>query len=244
MNDFPDQAEIAPFYFDDRALLSLHEIPRAPIWFRLRPSRLTRKVIQVLEKLVHWLERTESHLLQTSQPVPSDEAIRLHLGCGPKRLPGYINVDATATPATDVVMDILALDLPSNCVAEIYSSHMIEHLDWPDIDRALREWYRVLEPGGVMTIRCPNFIYVLEEFLRADYETRWRSHIRRIFGIVERGPWMAHRYGFSARRLQDVLHMHGFTVLRCEPVPNRGGDIPDHDLFCLARKPHVSEARK
>ena len=237
MDNHPDQNEIAPFYFDDRAILSLGEMPRASLGFRLRLSRLTRKGIQVLEKLAHWLEQVELRLSHTSRFLLPAGAIRLHLGCGPKRLPGYINIDATVTPATDVVMEVLALDLPANSVAEIYSSHFIEHLNWPDIERALLEWRRVLELGGVITIRCPNFIYVLEEFLKADYETRWGAHIRRIFGIVERGPWMAHRYGFSARRLRDVMKTHGFEVLRCDPVPNRGGDIPNHDLFCLARKP-------
>jgi len=237
MGEDPSKSEVAPFYFDDRAILSLSEMPRPSIWFRLRPSRLVRKGIRVLEKLANWLERVELHFSGASRFVLPDEAIRLHLGCGPKRLPGYINIDATATPAADAVMDILDLDFPANSVAEIYSSHMIEHLDWLGIERALREWYRVLEPGGVITIRCPNFIYVLEEFLRADYETRWGPHIRRIFGIVERGQWMAHRYGFSAQWLRDVMETHRFEVLKCEPVPNRGGDIPNHDLFCLARKP-------
>src|SRR6185437_10267652 len=53
----------------------------------------------------------------------------LHLGCGPKYLPGFVNIDANPMHKTDILLDIrCGLPFASNSVDSIYSTHMIEHL--------------------------------------------------------------------------------------------------------------------
>lgn len=48
----------------------------------------------------------------------------------------------------------MQLPLADGCVDALTAQHVIEHL--PDADAALREWRRVLRPGGVVVLVTPN----------------------------------------------------------------------------------------
>src|SRR5204863_1835543 len=55
------------------------------------------------------------------------EGLRLNLGCGHVPLEGYINVDMRDVPGVDIVAPVDNLPLEPGSVAEIFSSHLIEH---------------------------------------------------------------------------------------------------------------------
>jgi len=50
--------------------------------------------------------------------------LRLHLGCGRNRLPGFLNVDIVPGPAVDLVADSQRLPLLAGSVHEIATFHM------------------------------------------------------------------------------------------------------------------------
>lgn len=50
----------------------------------------------------------------------------------------------------------LGLPIASNCVTHIYSSHLIEHLTYAQVDSLLSECKRVLRTGGKIRIVCPD----------------------------------------------------------------------------------------
>ena len=67
------------------------------------------------------------------------EDIRLHLGCGPNRLPGWINCEFanTINEEWQVEFDLIKFpyDIEDNTVSRIYWSHVIEHIDPPQVPR-------------------------------------------------------------------------------------------------------------
>jgi len=84
--------------------------------------------------------------------------IKLHLGCGPRYIPGFIHVDLADFPHIDHKHDIS--DLPmfnDNSVDLIYCSHALEYFDRIEALRVLKEWYRVLKKNGVLRIAVPDF---------------------------------------------------------------------------------------
>lgn len=81
--------------------------------------------------------------------------LRLNIGCGTKRLDGYVGVDAVKTDAVDVVADVLDLPYDDNAADEILAVHVLEHVPLPLADDALAEWVRVLKPGGRLVIEVP-----------------------------------------------------------------------------------------
>lgn len=92
---------------------------------------------------------------------------RLNVGGGPKNLAGFINLDFVTHPGVEreVCANILDLSfVPSERVTQIHSNHVLEHLTWEQIASQLREYARILRPGGLLTIRCPNALGVAYAF--------------------------------------------------------------------------------
>lgn len=83
--------------------------------------------------------------------------IKLDVGCGPKKLPGYLGVDIEAISGVDYVVDLDSQLLPfkDNTVDEIYCSHFMEHVEDPV--KILREFYRVLKNNGTLIIIVPHY---------------------------------------------------------------------------------------
>src|SRR5437667_10729280 len=60
----------------------------------------------------------------------------LHLGCGPKYLPNFVNVDANPLNKIDLWLDVRnGLPFNSDSIETIYCTHMIEHFYPDDLQR-------------------------------------------------------------------------------------------------------------
>ena len=85
--------------------------------------------------------------------------IKLNLGCGERRLPGFVNVDKFGTP--DMKFDLETFPWPweTNSVSEILLSHVLEHLgkDSEKYFGIFKEMYRVCKHKAVVRIVVPHF---------------------------------------------------------------------------------------
>src|SRR5688500_20406672 len=77
---------------------------------------------------------------------------KLHLGSGPQRLEGWLNVDNLPYPGVDRVLDVTA-GLPFEDVQFIFAEHFIEHLQFDAAVALMRECRRVLRDEGVLRLR-------------------------------------------------------------------------------------------
>jgi SAM-dependent methyltransferase len=153
--------------------------------------------------------------------IRNQRDLKLHLGCGGNHLDGYVNIDKYPTSGADLVISAERLPLHDGCASEIFSSHMIEHIPRESLDATIKEWYRLLQFGGRIIIRCPNFELYLREWLDGGYEWRWGWGLRPIFGWEGRGKGMWHLNGFTAERLDRLMTEHGFKTLSCETTETR-----------------------
>jgi predicted SAM-dependent methyltransferase len=134
----------------------------------------------------------------------------LHLGAGGKRVPGAINCDLF-DPAADRAWDATSLsEVATASVDVVEHHHLIEHLSPADLDRALKEWARVLKPGGLLVISAPDLERVLENWLSMSERERWDHGIKTIYGSQEH-EGMFHKNGFTPHRLAEVLKSAGFV---------------------------------
>lgn len=97
--------------------------------------------------------------------VPYTRGLGYDIGCGPeKAFPHFIGVDnrkdvrlfgiamnpdITVPDASD-----LSRNIPSAQADFVYSSHTLEHIQ--DHKKALREWWRILKPGGHLCLYLPH----------------------------------------------------------------------------------------
>ena len=94
--------------------------------------------------------------------------MKLHLGCGKKILPGYINIDATCGDVLGDIRDLFAYE--DNSVDEILAVHVWEHFWLNEVLGIAKEWRRVLKPGGKLILEMPCARKVFE--LIRDGDTR------------------------------------------------------------------------
>ncbi len=83
--------------------------------------------------------------------------LRLHIG-GKDVKPGWKILNVQPGPGVDYVGTCTDLSaFGDRSVAEIYASHVLEHLSYTEeLPRALKEFHRVLVPGARLRVAVPD----------------------------------------------------------------------------------------
>lgn len=121
--------------------------------------------------------------------------MRLHLGCGPKVVGGWENIDGSWSAwfanHSSLLRGLARLNIVPKRLAQnpyppgirihdlrqplrfaktsscdaVYASHLLEHLRYDYAQNLLRETYRVLGPGGAARFVVPDLMAVVLEYL-------------------------------------------------------------------------------
>jgi ubiquinone/menaquinone biosynthesis C-methylase UbiE len=167
--------------------------------------------------------------------------VRLNLGCGKKLLPGYTNVDMPANwsgKRPDVECDLRKLPFKAAYADEVLAVHVIEHFHRWETTKLLREWVRVLKPGGLMVIECPCLDKVTMHMIaaatgRALYNSRLT--MMALYGDPSyRDESMMHKWCFSESELIELLQDAGLTAVFSKPPQ---WHVPRRDMRIEGLKP-------
>jgi SAM-dependent methyltransferase len=154
--------------------------------------------------------------------------VKLNLGCGDKLLAGYVNVDIVQSRAgmqPDVISDLRKLScFDASYADEILAVHVVEHFwRWEVVD-ILKEWLRVLKPGGRMILECPNLRFACEEFLKnpdqaASPGPSGQRSMWVFYGDPRwQDPLMVHRWGYTPQSLAQVMYEAGLNKIMQSPA--------------------------
>lgn len=162
--------------------------------------------------------------------------MKFHLGCGPKYIPGFVHVDLMDYKHIDKRVSVDSLDFaPNNSVDLIYASHVLEHFGRNEVDQVLREWYRVLAPGGILRIAVPDFEAVAKRY----YVT---GNITEVMGLVcggQRNQNDFHKIIFDYHSLNKRLISVGFcSVSRYDWKRTEHATLDDYSQAYL---PHLDK---
>jgi predicted SAM-dependent methyltransferase len=92
----------------------------------------------------------------------------LNVGCGPKLLHGFVNLDYLWVPGIDLCWDVAdGIPLPNHSLRGIYTEHCLEHLEKSLISAILREFRRLLEPGGTLRVVVPDAELYIDLYVTA-----------------------------------------------------------------------------
>lgn len=139
-----------------------------------------------------------------SKKYLKEPAAALDLGCGygdfinnlkcPNKFAVDLNPDAANYLAPGIKFINSTADkleaVESGSLDLIFSSNLLEHLDDSELERAAREFHRVLKVGGLMITMQPNYYYAYREYFD-DY---------------------THKKVFSHQSLQDFFSANGFKT--------------------------------
>jgi len=131
-------------------------------------------------------------------------------------------------PAAVRYGDIVAgLPLADGSVKGIYASHVLEHLYRSDVEIALGNVFRLLQPGGVFRLVVPDLGWRIDEYVRTRgtpeaTETlqvrlhfRPRSPARGVIGKLRAAFGLSfHQFMYDGPLMRELLANAGFTEIR------------------------------
>jgi len=108
------------------------------------------------------------------------------------------------------------LDYPDGSVEEIRCVHMLEHLSFKEVPLALKEWNRVLRPGGRLRISVPDVEKVLELAKEDKFDAHWRFYL--MGGQTDENDF--HKSAFDGAHLAAFMQAAGFGDIQPWVSPN------------------------
>ncbi len=148
---------------------------------------------------------------------------KVEVGSGGTPQPGYLHIDHdSSSPHLEYVAKAHELPLPDGWADELLASHILEHVEPRYLQATLREWHRVLRPGGTIEIHTPDSAHLMGHWLDAPRGEKWALQVA-ILGmgghagmrtpeqITMRGD---HQIFFDRDLLRESLEKTGFIDIR------------------------------
>jgi SAM-dependent methyltransferase len=192
----------------------------------------------------------------TSKPVTKSwirlaqegKSVALDLGCGETRheFPGYdvtLRCDARPEVEPDYLVDVRHLPFPDGFAAHVFSSHCLEHFGRWEAADVLKEWARVLKPGGTMRLIVPDVTWAARRILEKGYADGDAMNV--LYGAQEAHGYArelnSHHVGFTPLSLQALAEECGLEVISLE----HGDTNPSlgYNIVLDARKPAPADAK-
>lgn len=162
--------------------------------------------------------------------------MKLHLGCGKRKLDDWVNIDLDE--GSDIVHDVRQLDfIDTESVSEIYISHCLEHISRKEIFDVICEYNRVLKNDGVLRVAVPDFDSIVD-----IYKSTSRLDI--VTGLLyggQRDDNDYHKICFNFNIMYELLSCCGFTDIRRYDAWEFLGDHDDFSKSCI---PHMDRHGK
>ena len=139
--------------------------------------------------------------------------MKIHLGCGYRRLDGFVHVDPDPGRNPDYVGSANNLPFDDDSVELIYFSHGLEHVKKQDVEAVVLEFKRVLCPGGTLRLSVPDFEALADLYQFGDVSlTR--------LGCINGGQdseYDVHYAVYDYEHLACALHQNFYDIRRWRP---------------------------
>jgi predicted SAM-dependent methyltransferase len=196
--------------------------------FKNLPKRILRKIGFEIIKIQKHVENKDD-INRLSQLALKNHPLKLHFGCGPRVLKGWINIDLSYEPFEnylqyytdkhysesvrgdrDEFFEInfleTGLPLPDESVDLIFHEDFFEHLTQKEQVVFLAETIRVMKKGGIHRINTPNLLASMRDN---------SSFIKGKAGVFT-GEWDNwHHYSImTAGILEEMAKMVGYADIK------------------------------
>ena len=156
--------------------------------------------------------------------LKSNEIKKLHIGAGNRKIKNWLNTDIgnkTIMPVVDVTKKF---PFDTETFNYVFSEHMIEHINYQDGVKMLKESFRVLKSNGKIRISTPDLQFLIDLYskekdqLQKDY-IEWSCknyHLTEgsIIEVVNNyfQSW-GHQFIYDKKTIENTLKAAGFTKI-------------------------------
>lgn len=224
-------SSVAVLGYQKKKLLGT-KLRQKAISYLIKHPRLLRFLLVTREKIRNGLYRCLfffRHRRMIKIYLETHRIRKLQIGSGKNILKGWLNTDIHSNK------DIVYLDgtkkfpFPDCTFDYVFSEHFVEHIEYQDCVRFVKECYQVLKAGGKIRISTPDFRFLIELYTdnKTDLQKRYIAWRVKNFQIIRnyqdaffinqffRGD---HRFIYDYKALKDILEKCGFcNITRCTP---------------------------
>lgn len=138
--------------------------------------------------------------------------------------PDWFHIDIDPTPLVgkdgtlhpvELVCDATSVPLPDGSFEHVFSSEAIEHFSWRKTGDVIKEWTRLLVPGGTIRVEAPDFLAACRQVLETD-TLEMDLAIQQIIFAEQLNPHDIHFAGLTHRTLPHYFELAGLTVTNVE----------------------------
>jgi predicted SAM-dependent methyltransferase len=139
----------------------------------------------------------------------------LNVGCGLNPAEGFCNIDFLWRPSV-LCFDITrGIPLPDCSLRGIFTEHCLEHISYEDCLKVLRDFRRMLKPGGVARVVVPDGELYCDLYTRAraGEPVQWPYHENGRLPIYYVNRIMSghgHKFIYDFDSMKDALLSAGF----------------------------------
>lgn len=115
---------------------------------------------------------------------------------------------------------------PNDCNDFVYSSHCLEHLT--DVPLALKNWVRILKPGGFLYIVVPDFVF----YEKCCFPSIFNSDHKNTFSLFFDREDIGRETHYGPWEMQDIFGALGAEIeaWKCE-----------HDGYDFRQRPEIDQ---
>ena len=149
----------------------------------------------------------------------------------------FLNVDVVDLPQVDLVFDITEpFPIPDNVIEEIFSAATLEHLREVHNVHVLKECFRILRPGGSITIITPDIEAIARGILAGEDLRYINQHLFGKYKSDQTEDYDLHKWMYPAETLMQVLSNIGFIEAKQREQQKEMHD-PKYNFCIQAVKP-------
>lgn len=139
----------------------------------------------------------------------SNSDLKIHIGCGQRKIHGFLNIDIDPNNNPDLVDDAWLNSQKENSAHIIYACHILEHIPKSKCQLILYRWLDILAPNGSLYISVPNIRAAMARYLI-------NKDLKEISGFLwggQKTEWDFHYNGFDYDSLSNLLTYVGFSKI-------------------------------
>lgn len=181
--------------------------------------------------------------------------LNLHLGCGAKYIPNWINIDfyddknivdtsrGSKPLKCDLLINILELEehVEENTVENILMVHTLEHfVRWEAMD-LLNIFFKILKPGGTLEMEHPDLDQCIYFYLKRKDKVcdtplgKLNVGFTQFYGNQwDKLDYETHRYVWTKPEMETVLKDIGFEIV--EISNNAKYHLRERDMRVVVKK--------
>lgn len=212
----PNKLVIFPFISEQRDFgysdVTLHNNASGRISEYFRRSR---------QKAMFYMGATlRYNVAENMQPSPRDRQMfsalaqcphkKLHIGCGPNILEGWLNTDANPGKGAFYMDAGQPFPFSDSTFDFIFSEHLFEHLTYEAGKSMLEECHRVLKSGGVLRLTMPSLEFLIKLYNEPQKEEHQRYAA---WSLQQYAPKMYADFAAGGRPLPMAFVVNNFMRL-------------------------------